>query len=90
MVTQSPKHLLPYLVVGSPLLSIVWGASYWAVTSEVTQRYDQAELDAERAALRAAEYVTLTLQYADSYLKTAREFYHKDGLPAVIEHLENV
>ena len=90
VVTQSPKHLLPYFVVGSLLLSIVWGASYWAVTSEETQRYDQAELDAERAALRAAEYVTLTLQYADSYLKTAREFYHKDGLSAVTEHLENV
>ena len=90
MVTQSPKHLLPYLVVGSLLLSIVWGASYWAVTSEETQRYGQAELDAERAALRAAEYVTVTLQYADSYLKTARALYQKNGVSAVTEHLESV
>ena len=78
------------MIVGALLLAVVWGAGYWAATGEGNRRSEQAVLDAERAALRAAEHVALTLQYADSYIKTARELYQVNGTATVNKYLEAV
>ena len=80
---------MSYLGVGILLLVTVWGTSFWIVTVEGKQQREQARLDVERAARGYADHVTLILEYADVYLKMARDIFAEWGVAAVARHLES-